>query len=295
MIVLPGELTRSNPALVAFQDKLYLAWTDLSGQLHLAFSADGQHFTKNPSLSYRSRFGPALAMLESSSRDTNRWVQLFLAWADADNSNTLSFSSSADALAFQAPTSSLFRTSSPALSTTYMPGGDVIVAWRGEDEDDEGNLYYNSVFLLGSGSDRGRLQGQSTSANPAFLGLDFDRFLLWTGNDSSHHLNISPDLGATYTLAFESLGTAGPAVAAFDPDGNSLAVYLAWIDPTKRIRLATWATKDAITDFRELALPGPQQHSDVSPALSVAFGHVYLAWKGFGGSGEGKLNLMQVR
>jgi hypothetical protein len=288
MIVLPGELTRSNPALVAFQDKLYLAWTGLSGQLHLASSSDGQHFAKNPSLPYRSRFGPALAVLESSSSDTNRWVKLFLAWADADNSNTLSFSSSVDALAFQAPTSSPFRTSSPALSTTYMPGGDVIVAWRGEDEDDEGNLYFNSVFSLGPGSERGRLQGQSTSANPALLGLGFDRFLLWTGNDSSHHLNISPDLEPTFTLTFESLSTAGPAVAAFD------AVYLAWVDPTKRIRLATWATKDAITDFRELALPGPQQHSDVSPALGVAFGHVYLAWKGFGGSGEGKLNVMQV-
>ena len=97
--------SNQGPALAFYQGLLYIAWTDARGNLNLASSSDGVHWTALPSSSQTSNNGPALTASSSL---------LSLAWAGTDTK--LNVSSSADGRTWNTTTLNQTSKLAPAIA-----------------------------------------------------------------------------------------------------------------------------------------------------------------------------------
>jgi hypothetical protein len=126
-----------SPALAVFNGRLYLAWSDLHGNLNVISSPDGVHFGNKITLGDTSPAGPALAAV-------NR--RLYLAWTGTDGH--LNFESTTNGMTFgnklilnqtsYIVTGTQITFLAPALASY---SGKLWIAWTGSDV----NHYLNIV------------------------------------------------------------------------------------------------------------------------------------------------------
>jgi hypothetical protein len=173
------ETSSHGPALAFGNGKLFLAWvgTDSNSSLNVAISTDGgATFPQKVTLAEQSGAPPGLAFFDGT---------LYLLWAGTDPNHSLNIIQSSDGQNFGNKIT-LGDTSDfpPALAKW----NSLNLAWTGRDPAQSLNLM--------SGPDSHHLGNKATfgdagAAAPALLTYHGALFILWTGTDPNHHVNVA--------------------------------------------------------------------------------------------------------
>lgn len=127
------------PAIAAFNGRLYLAYTGLDGRLNVASSTDGQTFGASTIIpNNSSAVGPGLAAFNGN---------LYLAWAATDGRRSISFMRSVDGVSWvdKRLFGSEASRGNPALAGS---SSQLLIAWNGTDN--AGTLNAGCIVCLNS-------------------------------------------------------------------------------------------------------------------------------------------------
>lgn len=191
----PTEKSFYDPALAVWDNKLYIAWTDLETQ-HLSYMPAIGGTQPTIVKDYKSTHGSAISVLDGD---------LYMAWVDS--SNTLQVmnvtDSSTDPISMDVTTGA-----APALAVLDK---ELYVAWTDDD---------NQVNVM-TVSDRSPISlPYSTASNnaPALAALGNDLYLAWTDTDDngSMYLAKASSDSSTQPIALQQQSVNGPALAVLD-------------------------------------------------------------------------------
>lgn len=212
-----GEYSYHGPALAAFNNRLYIAWTgtDKYALLNVKSSGDGDTFINKVTLREDSAYGPALAVFNN---------RLYLAWTGVDPQHSLNIISSADGVHFVGKQilgqSSI---SGPALLAAVdwphpHTKPTLFITWTGPDkvmniagsEDGVHFDFSDTRIPSETSNDRPVLFPWNNVNGTALMTLWF------TGTDSRLNslTSVTPPFGSTFTekKTFDDTSVAGPSM-----------------------------------------------------------------------------------
>ena len=266
-VAAPKGGTSADPALAAFNGKLYALWKGQNNDpaMWLSSSPDGVQWTPQVAAPKGgTSAGPALAAFNG---------RLYALWKGQNNDQAMWLSSSPDGVQWT-PQVAAPRGGTSAGPALAAFNGRLYALWKGQKND--------QAMWLSSSPDGVQWTPQvaaprgGTSAGPALAAFNGRLYALWKGenNDQAMWLSSSPD-GAQWTpqVAAPTGGTsAGPALVAI----NS-RLYALWKgennDPSFWLSFshgAQWTPQDQ----------GPSGGTSAGPALAAFNTNVYALWKG---------------
>jgi hypothetical protein len=263
-----AQTTFWQPALAAFNGKLYLAFAGTDRQLNVMSSTDGLNFgTPVVIPNNSSQVGPGLAAFNGS---------LYLAWAGTDSRHRINYVTSTDGVTWGGQT--LFgneaSVGNPALAASST---QLLIAYNGVNSAHNLNvacivctsLSPGTKSIVPIGSDFGVA---ITSSNDNF-------FVALTRNVPAKPIVVLSSLGATplgFTLGQEIGGSnVGPAMGSLNG-----FVYIGWPTfwPAAPLVIQSFQVVNGTT-----LSPAGGQNSSAQSAENIAIasfnGHLYYAWK----------------
>lgn len=176
-----GQLSATGPALGVANGRLYLAWTgtEAGNPVHVAFSTDGVTFQNQTTVSIgNGRFPPVLAGAGNV---------IYLAVTSPSQGQVVILSAPGD-LSFSGFTTGAASATGPGLATTLS--GQLHLAWT------RGQLPVLWTYQLAPDNTNPSFVGertlinQRTNRNPSVAGFNNQLFYFWTGDNSSHNVNV---------------------------------------------------------------------------------------------------------
>jgi hypothetical protein len=262
-----AQITVQQPALAAFNGKLYLAFADTDGRLNVMSSTDGQNFGAPVVIpNNTSEDGPGLAAFDG---------RLYIAWAGTESRHRINFMTSTDGVTWGGKTlfGSEASAGNPALAASST---QLLIAYNGVNSAHNLNiacivctsLSFGTKMIYPIGSDFGV---SITSSNDNF-------FVSLTRNvPATPVVVLSSPGGAPLTLTQQQdagRSIVGPAMGSLNG-----VVYIGFPTSDSFQPLIVNAFQ---VSFTTLIPAGGRAFSDQSTkniAIASFNGHLYLAWK----------------
>lgn len=260
------------PAIAAFNGRLYLAYTGLDGRLNVASSTDGVTFGASTIIpNNTSAVGPGLAAFNG---------ELYIAWAATDGRRSINIMQSANGVSWV--NKRLFRfdasLGNPALAGS---SSQLLIAWNGTDG--AHTLNVGCIVCLNAPFGTKRTYATATSDyGVGIAAINENFFLAWRDRFASAGIIVvgSP---ANDPLTFASqTNLPGTNIRGPGITGSAGFAYVGSVTPGNLLSLATLQVVGTTTTLVSQSPPGGivGQTSNTNPALAQLNGVLYYVWLG---------------
>jgi hypothetical protein len=291
-IIVNNETTNKAPDLVAFNGRLYLAWTGTDPQRKVNIISSSNGTTWDPAdkviLTATAAGGLGLGVIDDG--EVRRiYVSYHLGWAIATRVSTDGTAWSAENIV--EPWGNHDNNQPPTIDYPHSSIG--LLGWRGTDS----RLSLHSLYPSGDqqSSNPAPFTGNSNDRspyNPEFKAASGAWLKAWTGDDPTQVINTilnHPARGYYGNIVYQITGAYsndGPTVAFNPPywsSPNRIVVGFLGRDPGKTLNL--YLNNYSTASIRQL-----NQWSNNAPAVECFNGKIWVAWRG----GDNKLNIASV-
>lgn len=266
------------PAIAAFNGKLYLAYTGLDGRLNVASSIDGQTFGASTIIpNNSSAVGPGLTAFNGN---------LYIAWAATDGRRTINIMRSADGVSWV--NKQLFGSEAsrgnPAIAGS---SSQLLIAWNGTDNARTLNIGC-IVCLNAPYGTKVTFQGATSDYGVGLAAINENFFLAYRDRYASAGIRVAGS-PAYDPLTFGSVSSVGTAIRGPGITGSGGFAYVGWVGSANFLNVATFQLSGTTTTLVSQSLVG-SEISDTNPALASLNGHLYYVWLGT----DRRINITQL-
>lgn len=258
------------PAIAAFNDRLYLAYTGLDGRLNVASSTDGITFGTSTIIpNNTSAVGPGLAAFNGN---------LYIAWAATDGRRSINIMQSANGVSWV--NKRLFGSEAsrgnPALAGS---SSQLLIAWNGTD----GAATLNAGCIVCTNAPFGAKRTYTNATSNYGVGLaaiNENFFLAWLDRFASNGIRVvgSPaqdPLGFVSQTDSGDTNIRGPGIT-----GSGGFAYVGAVGPNNRLSLVQFQVVGTTATLIGGLGGVSGQTSNTNPALTYFNGHLYYVWLG---------------